>query len=110
MARKPELMAPDADAEYFEVIEIDLNEIKEPYSPAPTTLMMFDHSLKLRRQIDEVFIGSCMTNIGHFRAAAQMLGDAKSIPYAFVDLTPNENGSASTDGGRRLQRVCTGWC
>ena len=77
----PELMAPDADAEYFEVIEIDLNEIKEPLLACPNDPDdVRPLSEVAGQQIDEVFIGSCMTNIGHFRAAAKMLGDAKSIP------------------------------
>jgi aconitate hydratase 2/2-methylisocitrate dehydratase len=77
----PELMAPDEDAEYFEVIEIDLNEIKEPLLACPNDPDdVRPLSEVAGRQIDEVFIGSCMTNIGHFRAAAKMLGNAKSIP------------------------------
>ena len=69
----PELMEADADAEYTEVIEIDLNEIKEPILCAPNDP---DDAVLLSevagRQIDEVFIGSCMTNIGHFRAAGKL--------------------------------------
>ncbi len=70
----PVLMEPDADAEYFEVIEIDMNEIKEPLLACPNdpddvkTL-----SDVAGTQIDEVFLGSCMTNIGHFRAAGKLL-------------------------------------
>ncbi len=77
----PELMEPDADAEYAEVIEIDLNEIKEPLLACPNDP---DDVRPLSEvagdRIDEVFIGSCMTNIGHFRAAARMLDRADSIP------------------------------
>lgn len=77
----PELMEPDADAEYAEIIEIDLNEIKEPLLACPNDP---DDVKPLSEvagdKIDEVFIGSCMTNIGHFRAAARMLDQAKSIP------------------------------
>ena len=69
----PELMEADVDAEYTEVIEIDLNEIKEPILCAPNDP---DDAVLLSevagRQIDEVFIGSCMTNIGHFRAAGKL--------------------------------------
>ena len=70
----PSLMSADADAEYAEVIEIDLNELKEPIVAAPNdpdnvkTL-----SDVVGDKIDEVFIGSCMTNIGHYRAAAKVL-------------------------------------
>lgn len=77
----PELMEPDADAEYAEIIEIDLNEIKEPLLACPNDP---DDVRPLSEvagdQIDEVFIGSCMTNIGHFRAAARLLDRADSIP------------------------------
>ena len=77
----PELMEPDQNAEYAEVIEIDLNEIKEPLLACPNDP---DDVKPLSEvagdKIDEVFIGSCMTNIGHFRAAARMLSQAKSIP------------------------------
>lgn len=77
----PELMEPDANAEYAEVIEIDLNEIKEPLLACPNDP---DDVKPLSEvagdKIDEVFIGSCMTNIGHFRAAASMLSQASSIP------------------------------
>lgn len=77
----PELMEPDANAEYAEIIEIDLNEIKEPLLACPNDP---DDVKPLSEvagdKIDEVFIGSCMTNIGHFRAAASMLSQASSIP------------------------------
>ncbi|WP_027157271.1 bifunctional aconitate hydratase 2/2-methylisocitrate dehydratase [Methylobacter luteus] len=70
----PVLLEPDADAEYFEVIEIDLNEIKEPLLACPNDP---DDIRPLSEvagtKIDEVFLGSCMTNIGHFRAAGKLL-------------------------------------
>jgi len=70
----PVLLEPDADAEYFEVIEIDLNEIKEPLLACPNDP---DDVRPLSEvagtKIDEVFLGSCMTNIGHFRAAGKLL-------------------------------------
>ncbi|NVJ60050.1 MAG: bifunctional aconitate hydratase 2/2-methylisocitrate dehydratase [Gammaproteobacteria bacterium] len=70
----PELMEADADAEYAAVIEIDLNELKEPVLCAPNDP---DDARLLSEvagdKIDEVFIGSCMTNIGHFRAAGKLL-------------------------------------
>ncbi len=73
----PELMSADADAEYVETLEIDLNEIKEPIVAAPND----PDNIKLMSEcagdkIDEVFIGSCMTNIGHYRAAAKVLEGA----------------------------------
>ncbi|WP_036479457.1 bifunctional aconitate hydratase 2/2-methylisocitrate dehydratase [Myxosarcina sp. GI1] len=73
----PELMSADADAEYADVIEVNLNEIKEPIVAAPND----PDNVKLMSEcagdkIDEVFIGSCMTNIGHYRAAAKILEGA----------------------------------
>ncbi len=70
----PKLLEADADAEYTAVIEIDLNEIKEPIVCAPNDP---DDARLLSEvagdKVDEVFIGSCMTNIGHFRAAGKLL-------------------------------------
>lgn len=77
----PQLLEGDADAEYAAVIEIDLNEIVEPIVACPNdpddvkTL-----SDVAGAKIDEVFIGSCMTNIGHFRAAAKLLEGKRDIP------------------------------
>ncbi len=74
---KPELMSADEDAEYTDTIEINLNEIKEPIVAAPND----PDNVKLMSEcagdkVDEVFIGSCMTNIGHYRAAAKILEGA----------------------------------
>ncbi len=77
----PKLLEGDADAEYAAVIDIDLNEIVEPIVACPNdpddvkTL-----SDVAGAKIDEVFIGSCMTNIGHFRAAAKLLEGKRDIP------------------------------
>jgi aconitate hydratase 2 / 2-methylisocitrate dehydratase len=77
----PKLMEPDPDAEYFEIIEIDLNEITEPLLACPNDPDDIKPLSEVAgTKIDEVFIGSCMTNIGHFRAAAKMLSNASSIP------------------------------
>ncbi|MCX7563323.1 bifunctional aconitate hydratase 2/2-methylisocitrate dehydratase [Xanthomonadaceae bacterium XH05] len=77
----PQLLEPDADAEYAAVIEIDLDEIVEPIVCCPNDP---DDAKTLSdvagAQIDEVFIGSCMTNIGHFRAAAKLLEGKRDIP------------------------------
>ena len=74
----PSLMQADADAEYAAVIEIDLNELKEPVVCAPNDP---DDARLLSQvagdKVDEVFIGSCMTNIGHFRAAGKLLENFK---------------------------------
>jgi len=77
---KPELLAPDADAEYAHVIEIDLATIKEPLLACPNDPDDIKPlSAVAGDKIDEVFIGSCMTNIGHYRAAAKILEDAGLI-------------------------------
>jgi len=71
---KPELLAADKDAEYAAVIEIDLANLKEPVVCAPNDP---DDARLLSEvagdKVDEVFIGSCMTNIGHYRAAGKLL-------------------------------------
>ena len=77
----PHLLQPDADAEYAYVLEIDLNEIKEPLVACPNDPDDIKPlSAVVGDKIDEVFIGSCMTNIGHYRAAARVLDDAGLIP------------------------------
>ncbi len=75
------LLAPDADAEYAAVIEIDLADVKEPILACPND----PDDVKILSEvagekIDEVFIGSCMTNIGHFRAAGKVLEGKTDIP------------------------------
>ncbi|GAB2940979.1 bifunctional aconitate hydratase 2/2-methylisocitrate dehydratase [Aquaspirillum soli] len=76
-----ELLSPDADADYAAVIEIDLADIKEPIVACPNDP---DDVKSLSEvagdKIDEVFIGSCMTNIGHFRAAGKVLEGKSDIP------------------------------
>ena len=70
----PQLLKPDQDAEYAEVIEIDLNEIKEPLLACPNDPDDIKPLSEVENTpIQEVFIGSCMTNIGHFRAASMLL-------------------------------------
>ena len=76
----PELLSADDNCEYAEIIEINLDEIKEPILACPND----PDDVKLLSEvantnIDEVFIGSCMTNIGHFRAAAQLLKDKSEL-------------------------------
>src|SRR5450830_1382257 len=78
---KPELLQPDADAEYAHIVEIDLNEITEPLVACPNDPDDIKPlSAVVGDKIDEVFIGSCMTNIGHYRAAAKVLEGAGGIP------------------------------
>ena len=76
----PVLLEDDADAEYAEIIEIDLNEIKEPIVAAPND----PDNVKLLSEVandpvQEVFVGSCMTNIGHYRATAKVLEGAGEV-------------------------------
>ncbi|WP_345974059.1 bifunctional aconitate hydratase 2/2-methylisocitrate dehydratase [Sulfurimonas sp. HSL3-7] len=77
---KPSLMKPDADAEYAAVINIDLNAITEPILACPNDP---DDVKKLSEvagtKIDEVFLGSCMTNIGHYRAAGEVMRGESDI-------------------------------
>jgi aconitate hydratase 2 / 2-methylisocitrate dehydratase len=89
--KNPELISPDADAEYAEVIEIDLNEIKEPILACPND----PDDVKTLSDvagvnIDEVFIGSCMTNIGHYRAAGKVLEKVSSLPTRMWIVPPTK--------------------
>jgi len=110
----PQLLKADADAEYAAVIEIDLAEIKEPIVACPND----PDDVKLLSEvsgtkIDEVFIGSCMTNIGHFRAAGKVLDGKSDIPTRLWIAPPtkmdamilNEEGYYSVLGksGARME-------
>ena len=89
--KNPNLLAGDADAEYAAVIEIDLADIHEPIVACPNdpddvkTL-----SEVAGAKIDEVFIGSCMTNIGHFRAASKLLENKRDIPVKLWVAPPTK--------------------
>lgn len=103
----PELLEADADAEYAAVIDIDLADIKEPILCAPNDP---DDARPLSavqgEKIDEVFIGSCMTNIGHFRAAGKLLDAHKrSVADPPVGGTANAYGRCAADRRRLLQRL-----
>ena len=87
----PQLLAADQDAEYAEVIEIDLDLLKEPVlccpnDPDDARLLSEVAGVK----IDEVFIGSCMTNIGHFRAASKLLDGKRDIPVKLWIAPPTK--------------------
>jgi aconitate hydratase 2/2-methylisocitrate dehydratase len=70
----PVLLAADADADYYETIDIDMDEIREPLLCCPNDPDDVKPLSEVAgRHIDEVFLGSCMTNIGHFRAAGKLL-------------------------------------
>ena len=72
--KNPVLLEPDKNAEYAEIIEIDLDQIKEPLLACPNDPDDIKPLSEINgEKIDEVFIGSCMTNIGHFRAASHLL-------------------------------------
>ncbi len=78
---KPELLQPDADAEYAHIIEIDLNAITEPLLACPNDPDDIKPLSAVEGdKVDEVFIGSCMTNIGHYRAAAKVLEGSGALP------------------------------
>jgi aconitate hydratase 2/2-methylisocitrate dehydratase len=87
----PVLMKADADAQYAAVIEIDLADVHEPIVACPNdpddvkTLSEVAGS-----KIDEVFIGSCMTNIGHFRAASKLLENKRDIPVKLWMAPPTK--------------------
>ena len=77
----PVLMEADDDAEYAAVLEIDLNEITEPLLACPNDPDDIKPLSEVAKtNIDEVFIGSCMTNIGHFRAAGKLLDKVTELP------------------------------
>ena len=88
---EPQLLEADRDAEYAAVIDIDLADIKEPIVCCPND----PDDAKFMSEvagtpIDEAFIGSCMTNIGHFRAAARLLGGARDIPVKLWVAPPTK--------------------
>ncbi|MCB1767100.1 MAG: aconitate hydratase B, partial [Candidatus Competibacteraceae bacterium] len=77
----PTLMEPDADAEYAAIIDIDIDQIKEPLLACPNDPDDVKTLADVAGdKIDEVFIGSCMTNIGHYRAAGKVLSGQANIP------------------------------
>jgi aconitate hydratase 2 / 2-methylisocitrate dehydratase len=89
--KNPTLLAPDADAEYAEIIEIDLNEIKEPLLACPNDPDDIKPlSAVQNTKIDEVFIGSCMTNIGHYRAAGKVLEKVTNVPTTLWIAPPTK--------------------
>ncbi|WP_158043755.1 bifunctional aconitate hydratase 2/2-methylisocitrate dehydratase [Skermanella pratensis] len=110
----PQLLQPDADAEYAAVIEIDLADIREPIVACPNDPDDVKPLSEVAGDvIDEVFIGSCMTNIGHFRAAGKVLDGKSDIPTRLWIAPPtkmdamilNEEGYYSVLGksGARME-------
>ncbi len=114
----PELLRADSDAEYAAIIEIDMNKITEPILACPNdpddvkTLTEIEEA-GLRTKIDEVFVGSCMTNIGLFRAAGEILRGEGSVknklwicpPTKMDEKTLTEEGYYSVFGmaGARIE-------
>ncbi|NPA54363.1 MAG: aconitate hydratase B, partial [Aquificae bacterium] len=92
----PELLEADENAEYAAVIEIDLNEIKEPILACPNdpddvaTLSEVLADERRPKNIDEVFVGSCMTNIGHFRAVGEILRGEGQVPTRLWIVPPTK--------------------
>ncbi len=114
----PELMEADKDAEYAAVIEINMSEIKEPIVACPNDpddvkTLSEVHAAGLRTEIDEVFVGSCMTNIGLFRANAEVLRGEGQVdtklwicpPTKMDEKTLTEEGYYSVFGmaGARIE-------
>ena len=103
----PTMMRADADAEYAEIIEIDLAEIKEPILCAPNDP---DDARTLSDvagdKVDEVFLGSCMTNIGHFRAAGKIAGTKpRPAKNPLLDVATDQNGQSAARRRRLLQHL-----
>jgi len=92
---KPQLLESDKDAEYAAVIEIDLDQLNEPVLCCPNdpddAKLLSDVA---GAKIDEVFIGSCMTNIGHFRAASKLLEGKRDIPVKLWVAPPTKMDQA----------------
>jgi aconitate hydratase 2/2-methylisocitrate dehydratase len=92
---EPQLLEADRDAEYAALIEIDLDQLKEPVLCCPNdpddAKLLSDVA---GAKIDEVFIGSCMTNIGHFRAASKLLEGKRDIPVKLWVAPPTKMDQA----------------
>ncbi len=97
---EPKLLKADANAHYAEVIEIDLNEIKEPILACPNdpddvaTLSEVLADENRPKKIDEVFVGSCMTNIGHYRALGEVLKGEGKVPTTLWIAPPTKMDKA----------------
>ncbi|NPA63412.1 MAG: bifunctional aconitate hydratase 2/2-methylisocitrate dehydratase [Epsilonproteobacteria bacterium] len=94
--KNPQLMKADKNAEYAAVIEIDLSEIKEPIVACPNdpddvaTLSEVLADPNRPHNIDEVFVGSCMTNIGHYRALGEILKGEGQVPVRLWVVPPTK--------------------
>ncbi len=91
----PKLMKRDEDAEYAHVIEINMDDIKEPILACPNDPDDVKYLNEVQgTHIDEVFIGSCMTNIGHFRAAGKVLDGLSDLPARLWVAPPTKMDAA----------------
>ena len=94
--KEPKLLKADSNAQYAEVIEIDLAEIKEPILACPNdpddvaTLSEVLADENRPKKIDEVFVGSCMTNIGHYRALGEVLQGEGKVPTTLWIAPPTK--------------------
>lgn len=94
--KEPKLLKADKDAKYCEVIEINLNDIKEPILACPNdpddvaTLSEILADENRAKNIDEVFVGSCMTNIGHYRALGEILKGEGQVPVRLWVVPPTK--------------------
>jgi aconitate hydratase 2/2-methylisocitrate dehydratase len=89
--KNPQLLKGDADADYAAVIEIDLADIHEPILACPNDPDDVKTLAEVAgTKIDEVFIGSCMTNIGHFRAASKLMEGKRDIPVKLWIAPPTK--------------------
>jgi len=89
--KDPHLLEPDIDAEYAEIIEINLNEITEPLLACPNDPDDIKPLSEVADvKVDEVFIGSCMTNIGHYRAAGKILEKQGAVPTRLWIVPPTK--------------------
>jgi aconitate hydratase 2/2-methylisocitrate dehydratase len=104
--KKPELLKADKNAEYAAVIEIDLEQIKEPIVCCPNDPDDAKYMSEVTgTKIDEVFIGSCMTNIGHFRAASKLLENKRDIPVKLWVAPPTRRGGSRSRSSSRPMRT-----
>ncbi|MDH4261758.1 MAG: bifunctional aconitate hydratase 2/2-methylisocitrate dehydratase [Spirochaetia bacterium] len=94
--KNPVLLEADKDAKYAEIIEIDMNEIKEPIVACPNdpddvaTLSELHADVLRPKRVDEVFVGSCMTNIGHYRALGEVLKNEGQVPSKLWIVPPTK--------------------
>jgi len=110
--KEPELLSADEDVEYAAVIEIDLNKITEPIVACPNNpddVATISEVLASDRpsNIDEVFVGSCMTNIGHYRALGEVLKGEGQVP---VMCTTYKNGRKTAYSRWVLLTIWSSWC